>query len=268
MASGLSTSYVGLSPAIYSCLSSILDPGNPSLYLLLNSIVPVVVGVILAVILHLSQLQMTAIEDDADRKFMILCTLIALATAIYSIVFEFLPHGKRQLEGVYFAVLILLLMAPIYIPIKVFLNSLRSEVKVNAYISSPEQHNPTFNERCEVGFIETEDNKINIQSLDIENSLQTVQNFDSTNRSRFELISVPPLGEEHGIMQLLRSIDFWLYYFVYFCGGTVGIVYMNNLGQIVQSLGYSKTPILVSLVSSFGFFGRIASGLPDYIQVY
>eukprot|EP00253_Pinus_taeda_P009313 PITA_09313 len=335
MASGLSTSYVGLSPAIFSCLSSILDPGNPSLYLLLNSIVPVVVGVILAVILHLSELQMTAIEDDADRKFMILCTLISLATAIYSIVFEFLPHGKRQLEGVYFAVLILLLMAPIYIPVKVFL---RSEVNVNLYISSPEQHNATFNERCEVGFIETEDNKINIQSLDIENSLhpeqhnptfneicevgfietednkiniqsldienslhpeqhnptfnercevgfietednkiniqsldieislQTVHNFYSTKSRRFELISVPPLGEEHGIMQLLRSFDFWLYYLVYFCGGTVGIVYMNNLGQIVQSLGYSNTPILVSLVSSFGFFGRIASGLPDYIQ--
>eukprot|EP00253_Pinus_taeda_P001892 PITA_01892 len=265
MASGLSTSYVGLSPVIYSCLSSILDPGNPSLYLLLNSIVPVVVGVFLAAILHVSQLQMATIEDDADTKFMILCTLIALATAVYSIVFEFLPHGKRQLEGVYFAVLILLLMAPLYIPVKVSLKSIRNEVKVDAYIPSPELRNPAHNESYQVGFSQTEENTINTESLDIEKSLQTVQNFNDTKIKRFNLMPVPPLGEEHSILELLRSIDFWLYYLVYFCGGTVGLVYMNNLGQIVQSMGYSKTSILVSLVSSFGVFGRIASGLPDYI---
>jgi len=268
IASGLSTSYVGLSPVIYTCLSSILDPGNSSLYLLLNCIVPVVVGVILAVIFHVSQLKMAAVEDDADKKYMILCTLIALATAVYSIVYEFLPHGKYQLQAVYVAVLIILLMALIYIPFKVSLNSIRNEMKVNAYISSPEQQNPSHNESYQVGFIQTEENKINIQSLDIENSVQTVHNFNHIKTRRFKLTSVPALGEEHGILQLLRSIDFWLYYFVYFCGGTVGLVYMNNLGQIVQSLGYSKTPILVSLVSSFGFFGRIAAGLPDYILVY
>jgi hypothetical protein len=164
-------------------------------------------------------------------------------------------------------------MAPTYIPFNVYLKNIRNEMNLNACTSSTEQQNPkvenpTINERSEVGFIQTEMNEINIQSLDIENPPQTVHNFKHFKRRRFQLISVPPLGEEHGILQLLGSIDFWLYYFVYFCGGTVGIVYMNNLGQIVQSLGYSKTPILVSLVSSFGFFGRIASGLPDYILVY
>eukprot|EP00253_Pinus_taeda_P035672 PITA_35672 len=271
MASGLSTSYVGLSAVIYTCLSSILDPGNPSLYLLLNCTVPLVVGVISAVILHVSQLKMAAVEDDADKKYMTVCGLIALATAVYSIVFEFLPHGKRQIEGVYVAVMIILLMAPLYIPLKVSLKNIRGEIKVSAYISTPERQNPTVENStnkvcCMVDLVQNEENKINIRSLDTETPLQTVHNFNHIKSKRFHFISVPPLGEEHGILQLLGSIDFWLYYFVYLCGGTVGIVYMNNLGQIVQSLGYSKTPILVSLVSSFGFFGRIASGLPDYIQ--
>jgi len=281
IASGLSTSYVGLSTIIYTCLCVILNPGNPSLYLLLNCIVPAVVGVISAVLLYVSQSKKAVIEEDADKKYMILCTLIVIATAVYSIIFEFLPHGKRQREGIYMAVLIILLMAPLYIPFKIALNNISNERKVNSCSASPltgenKQQNstgeiPTNNDSCQVDFIQTEDNKSNTQSLEIQNPLHSPQNFNHVEGRRIQQMSVsrlryPPLGEEHSILQLLTSIDFWIYYFVYFCGGTVGLVYINNLGQIVQSFGYSKTPIFVSLVSSFGFFGRIASGLPDYIQ--
>lgn len=278
VASGLSTSYVGLSTVIYTCLSAILDPGNPSVYLLLNCIVPAVVGVISAVLLYVSQSKKAVIEDDTDKKYMVLCTLIAITTAVYSIIFEFLPHGKRQLEGIYMALLIILLMAPLFVAFKVALNSLSNERKVNSCSAnriireSKQQNstaeNPTNNNRLQVGFSQSEESKCNTHSLDIQNPPQTTQNFNHIEGRRLQLISVPVprLGEEHSILQLLRSIDFWLYYFVYFCGGTVGLVYINNLGQIVQSFGYSKTPILVSLVSSFGFFGRIASGFPDYIQ--
>ena len=215
MASGLSTSYVGVSPVIYTCLSSILDPGIPSLYLLLNCIVPVVGGVISGVILHVSQLKTAAMQENADKKYMAVCTLIGLATAVYSIVFAFLSHGKRQMEGVYLGVIIILLMDPIYIPFKISLNNIRNEMKVNSYATSSKQQNPTVknpakNESCEVGFIQVEENKINIQSPDnIENPLQAVQNFNHIKSRRFQLLSVPPLGEDHGILQLLRSIDFF-----------------------------------------------------------
>lgn len=276
IASGLSTSYVGLSTVIYTCLSVILDPGNPSVYLLLNCIVPAVVGVISAVLLYVSQSKKAVIEDDTDKKYMVLCTLIAIATAVYSIIFEFLPHGKRQLEGIYMAVLIIFLMAPLFVPFKIALNSISNERKVNSCSANPitreskEQNstgeNPTNNDSRQVGFIQSAENKSNTHSLDIQNPLQTIQNLNHIEARRLHSISVPQLGEEHSILQLLKSIDFWLYYFVYFCGATVGLVYINNLGQIVQSFGYSKTPVLVSLVSSFGFCGRIASGFPDYIQ--
>ena len=70
-------------------------------------------------------MKMEAIEDDADKKYMTVCALIALATTIYSIVFEFLPHKKCQIEGIYIVVIIILLMAPIYIPLKVSLKNIR-----------------------------------------------------------------------------------------------------------------------------------------------
>ncbi|PRQ19218.1 putative major facilitator superfamily domain-containing protein [Rosa chinensis] len=75
------------------------------------------------------------------------------------------------------------------------------------------------------------------------------------------------LGEEHSARLLVRRLDFWLYYIAYFCGGTIGLVYSNNLGQIAQSLGQSSnTTTLVTLYSSFSFFGRLLSAVPDYIR--
>ena len=75
------------------------------------------------------------------------------------------------------------------------------------------------------------------------------------------------LGEEHPLYLLLCRSDFWLYYVAYFCGGTIGLVYSNNLGQIAQSLGQSsETTTLVTLYSSFSFFGRLLSATPDYIR--
>lgn len=75
------------------------------------------------------------------------------------------------------------------------------------------------------------------------------------------------LGEEHSARALVRRMDFWLYFVAYFCGGTIGLVYSNNLGQIAQSLGHgSKTTTLVTLYSSFSFFGRLLSAAPDYVR--
>ncbi|KAJ1412241.1 Nodulin-like [Sesbania bispinosa] len=42
------------------------------------------------------------------------------------------------------------------------------------------------------------------------------------------------------------------------------IVFLNNLGQIAESRGCSGTSSLVSLSSSFGFFGRLMPSLMDY----
>lgn len=75
------------------------------------------------------------------------------------------------------------------------------------------------------------------------------------------------LGEEHKANMLVRRLDFWLYYCLYFFGGTIGLVYTNNLGQIAQSLGLSSTTsTLITIYSAFSFFGRLLSAAPDIIR--
>ncbi|GFY90412.1 major facilitator superfamily protein [Actinidia rufa] len=75
------------------------------------------------------------------------------------------------------------------------------------------------------------------------------------------------LGEEHPAKSLVRRRDFWLYYVAYFCSGTIGLVYSNNIGQISQSLGYSsRTSSIVTLYSASSFFGRLLSAAPDFLR--
>lgn len=69
---------------------------------------------------------------------------------------------------------------------------------------------------------------------------------------------------EIGAMLMLRRVDFWLYFLVYLFGATLGLVYLNNLGQIAESRGCSGTSSLVSVSSAFGFFGRLLPCLLDY----
>ena len=77
----------------------------------------------------------------------------------------------------------------------------------------------------------------------------------------------PKVGvkEEIGCILMLQRMDFWLYFFVYFLGASLGLVFLNHLGQIAASRGYSGTA-LVSLSSSFGFFGRLIPSLVDYFS--
>ncbi|KAJ9537357.1 hypothetical protein OSB04_030090 [Centaurea solstitialis] len=77
------------------------------------------------------------------------------------------------------------------------------------------------------------------------------------------------IGEEHTVRMLVNRCDFWLYFVAYFCGGTIGLVYSNNLGQISQSHGYvSETATLVTIYSTCSFFGRLISAGPDLVGCF
>jgi hypothetical protein len=71
---------------------------------------------------------------------------------------------------------------------------------------------------------------------------------------------VPALGEDHTLLDALQTIDFWLLFFSFLCGVGTGITAINNLGQIGEAQGYSDVSLFISLISIWGFFGRIGAG--------
>ncbi|TYJ44428.1 hypothetical protein E1A91_A03G224200v1 [Gossypium mustelinum] len=54
--------------------------------------------------------------------------------------------------------------------------------------------------------------------------------------------------------------DFWLLFVSFLCGVGTGLAVMNNMAQIGLALGHADVSIFVSLISIWGFFGRITSG--------
>ncbi|KAK7345495.1 hypothetical protein VNO77_16099 [Canavalia gladiata] len=76
------------------------------------------------------------------------------------------------------------------------------------------------------------------------------------------ILKRPNRGEDYTIFQALFSIDMFILFAVTTCGVGGTLTVLDNLGQIGNSLGYSKKSLttFVSLVSIWNYLGRVVSG--------
>jgi hypothetical protein len=102
------------------------------------------------------------------------------------------------------------------------------------------------------------------QQLGSDDAAVVIEVMDIETEEEETIVAAEKPQEEVGGLQLLTKPDFWLYYFSYMFSGTLGLVFLNNLGQIAESRGLEQTSTLVSLSSSFGFFGRLLPSFMDY----
>jgi hypothetical protein len=70
----------------------------------------------------------------------------------------------------------------------------------------------------------------------------------------------PRRGEDFTMKQAAVKADFWLLFFGLVCGAGSGLMVIDNLGQISQSLGYANAHIFVSMISIWNFLGRLGGG--------
>ncbi|XP_010256963.1 PREDICTED: protein NUCLEAR FUSION DEFECTIVE 4 [Nelumbo nucifera] len=242
VAVGLSTSYVGLSAKIYNDIVDCVSPSPPvkraKAYLLLNSIVPMIASVITAPLVREIELG-KAIEMKGGFMAMF---VITTATGIYAVLGSTDSISTSFSSSIHAIAMGILLAAPIGIPIFTgFKESLEGK---------------WWNKRENRIYNLSVDDQVGIgERVEIEVKEGEVVEEDG------QLIRVK---EEIGVKLMIRRVDFWLYFFVYMFGATLGLVFLNNLGQIAESRGYSKTSSLVSLSSSFGFFGRLIPSILNY----
>jgi len=252
VAVGITTSYQGLSPKIYTDIVHAVFSSKPhetaKAYLLLNSISPVIVSFIAALVLLIEktevgsprskQLEKIDVGSPRSKKFgFILLFVIASVTGIYSVMSSFgLISSKISPSGraIFTAVL---LLVPLIVPI---IELIIGEV------GKTDQGTGTRSCVCDSA------------NLDQESGCSVDRTENRLKEGAFWLFF-------SGVKLLLQMLDFWLFFFVYLFGATVGMVFLNNLGQIAESRGYSGTTHdFVSLCSSFLFFGRLIPSLMDY----
>ncbi|KAJ0034479.1 hypothetical protein Pint_26503 [Pistacia integerrima] len=153
--------------------------------------------------------------------------------------------GKcRRMRGGFFVMFVITIVTGTYAIIGSFnwvskiLSPLKNMIEPNVYNSTIEENISV--ERVENGVREDEEDVREIEDHEI------------------------GVMEEIGVKLMVKRVEFWLYFFVYLFGATLGLVFLNNLGQIAESRGFSGPSSLVSLSSSFGFFGRLLPSLFDY----
>ncbi|KAL2333046.1 hypothetical protein Fmac_014259 [Flemingia macrophylla] len=235
LAVGITTSYQGLSAKIYANIVDAVSPHKKAMtFLFLNSLLPVIVSLIAAPLVR-------EIEFKSPKHKGVgfgVMFVITISTGIYA-VFTSLQFvtSKASSVGILIGILVSLLL-PLLVPLSVKIKELeKNRDNLRVYDFTLEENTNEAREENEV------------------------KDEDDTEVQE----EVVGIIEDVGVKLMLRRINFWLYFLVYFFGATVGLVYLNNLGQIAESRGCSGTSSLVSLSSSFGFFGRL---MPSFMYYF
>ncbi|KAK4752365.1 hypothetical protein SAY87_021163 [Trapa incisa] len=281
LALSLTISFNGLTAAIYTLVANAINYDDDTLYLLLNALVPLFTsGVALIPVLRQpqpppSQNHPHPETTRRDSRIFLCLNMIAVATGLYILLLNplsnLLSRARILLAGAIF-----LLASPMVLPGTVYAREWTFRLIASARLGLS-LNGSSFN------LVDPDNLQLQKELLggeprtDLDHLLLLPVGDGDVQGAGFmcretccpimekDLLTV--LGEEHPAGVLVRRLDFWLYYLAYFCGGTIGLVYSNNLGQISQSLGFSgKTSGMVTLYSSCSFFGRLLSAAPDYLR--
>ncbi|KAL0376223.1 UNVERIFIED_CONTAM: protein NUCLEAR FUSION defective [Sesamum calycinum] len=232
--SGILKGYVGLSTAIFTDICSALFADDPAKFLVMLAIVPFVVCLTAIFFLREIPPSSTAAEESDETKYFGVVNVLAVIIALYLLAFDISgPHGGL-FSQVFAAVLLVLLASPLSIPIYLagqsFIRSCANTVDAEKSVTEP------------------------LLAAEAEKKVAATSLAEVAEKRR------PVLGEEHTIMEVLKTVDFWILFGSFLCGVGTGLAVMNNLGQMGLALGYADVSIFVSLTSIWGFFGRILSG--------
>ncbi|XP_022737834.1 protein NUCLEAR FUSION DEFECTIVE 4 [Durio zibethinus] len=281
LALSLTVSYNGVSAALYALAGEAINASSSSLYLLLNSIVPLIFS-IAALIPILRQTSVNPLSPEAvriDSIMFLVLNVLAVLTGVYLLIFGSNTSDSSTTARLLLAGAISLLVFPLCIPGVVyarhwFHHTVHSSfhLRGSGFILVDDD-DLELHKRLVSREASSNDRNGSMSDDGSEYKLGSEKCIkDELDRTRcyekmIEKDQLVILGEEHPAQVLVGRLDFWLYYIAYFCGGTIGLVYSNNLGQIAQSLGESSnTTLLLTLYSSFSFFGRLLSAAPDYVR--
>lgn len=240
--SGILKGYVGLSTAIFTDLCAALFNDNSASFLLMLAVTPFAVCITAMVFLRETAPSASADEDKQESRYLWFFNGLAVFVALYLLAYDFVPDPSELFSLIFSAILLLLLASPLVVPAYSFCTAW-----VSQRVGSSDPETPVLDEpllKQEV-----------VPDTQHEAELPSETDDVAVERKR------PVIGEEHTILETVRTLDFWILFVSFLCGVGTGLAVINNLGQIGLALGYADVSIFVSLTSIWGFFGRIVSGL-------
>ncbi|KAG6469395.1 hypothetical protein ZIOFF_074110 [Zingiber officinale] len=289
---GILKGYAGLGGAVYTILyTGVLHGSSTKLLWFMAVGVPIVsLATMFFVRPFVPPLETN--HPSEQRHFMfiqIASVILGIYILFYTIVDYLLPLSDAVIS-VLVGVMILLLFAPLAIPIKMTLfpsrtednNTEENEPLLAASSSSNDPGDAQENEQSQAASSSNDPGRTQeIEQLvaasqeivpllaasttnDPENAPEISEGFDlnallaeeesGTRRRR------PRRGENFEFHQALIKADFWLLFMAYFLGVGSGVTVLNNLAQIGVAAGLEDTTLLLCIFSFCNFVGRIGGG--------
>ncbi|KAK7304730.1 hypothetical protein VNO77_42617 [Canavalia gladiata] len=260
---GILKGYGGLSAAVFTSIYSLVLDNSSSNFLLFLAIgIPVVCFSMMFLVRPCTP---ATGDDPAENYHFLFIQGSSVVLGVYLLVTTILANIRPfrvEVSYILVVVMILLLMAPLAVPIKMTLcprNVSKSD--------SPEQ---------QVGSSDSlnQDKDGNTQPLLASSSAGTLGSFydqdDSSEASMLLAIGEgavkqkkrkPKRGEDFKFTEAIIKADFWLLFLVFFVGVGTGVTVLNNLAQIGIAQGEEDTTTLLSIFSFCNFVGRLGGGV-------
>ncbi|KAL1326271.1 hypothetical protein HN51_036343 [Arachis hypogaea] len=260
--SGILKGYGGLSAAVFTEIYSIVLHNSSSHFVLFLAIGILVVCCIMMFLVR--PCTPASVEDATDNWhfLFIQCSsvvlgLYLLATTIFGNIISF----SGTLSYILVAVMVLLLMAPLAIPLKMTI--------------CPRRESDSDSPDRQVGSSDSiTGNDGKTEPLLASSSAGTLGSFyDQDDSSEVAMLLAlgegavkqkkrkPKRGEDFKFTEAVIKADFWLLFFVFFVGVGTGVTVLNNLAQIGIAQGEEDTTTLLSIFSFCNFVGRLGGGV-------
>ncbi|KAM0033363.1 putative MFS transporter superfamily [Helianthus debilis subsp. tardiflorus] len=254
---GILKGYVGLSAAVFTEVYTMVLKGSASALLLFFTLgIPVIC---LSLMYYIRPCTPASEADPSETAHFLFTQGASVVLAVFLLTTTILKDVltiSNALSYTFIGIMVILLMAPLAIPVKMTL--FPSNKKFNppagaaddATVTDPLLTQPI-----------PEPNVKNLNDDDDDESELDVLLAVGEGAVKIKKKRRPRRGEDFTFREAIVKADFWLLWFVYFLGVGSGVTVLNNLAQIGVSLGFNDTTTLLSLFSFCNFLGRLGGGV-------
>ncbi|XP_047313501.1 protein NUCLEAR FUSION DEFECTIVE 4-like [Impatiens glandulifera] len=248
---GILKGYAGLSAAVYTEIFGILlRNSSPNLLLFLAIGVPILC---ISLMYYVRPCTPASGEDPAEPTHFLFIQITSVLLGLYLLTTTILDHFiplNTSISYSLIAVMVLLLIAPLAIPVKMafYPSSIRSKLD-----QPPNQEEPLL-------VASHGSSSSMLESLPKIDSVSEIDTLLALGEGAVRKKRRPRRGEDFSFREAFVKADFWLLFLVYFAGVGTGVTVLNNLAQIAVAMGTKDTTVLLSLFSFCNFIGRLSGG--------